>query len=82
VLVLVGVRSTAVSEWVVVVVAAGSLTTVVQEHRALTAIIGTAKISFFISKFDANKPDSWQIPFADGMKSENLRPMPRNRASY
>lgn len=69
-LVLVGVRSTAVSECVVVVEAAGSLTTVVQEHRAATAIIGIAKISFFISGFDANKPDSRQIACADGFEGD------------
>ncbi len=48
-LVLVGVCWTAVSLCVVVVVVgAGSFTTVVQEERAATAIIGTNKISFFI----------------------------------
>ena len=52
-LVLVGVRSTAVSLCVVVVVVgAGSFTTVVQEDSAQTAMTGTNKISFFISKFD------------------------------
>ena len=66
-LVLVGVRSTAVSECVVVVVAAGSLTTVVQDDRAHTAIIGTNKISVFISRFGANKPDSGQVTCADGI---------------
>jgi hypothetical protein len=50
VLVLVGVRVTADSVDVVVVVAAGSLTTVVQEERS-TAQAGSAgikRISFFI----------------------------------
>ena len=48
-LVLVGVRSTAVSVCVVVVVVgAGSFTTVVQEARTQTVRIGTNKISFFI----------------------------------
>ena len=48
VLVLVGARSTAVSLWVVVVVVgAGSLTTVVQEDRA-RAQAGISRISFFI----------------------------------
>ncbi len=53
-LVLVGVRSTAVSVCVVVVVVGdgSSFTTVVQEERAQTAMTGTNKISFFISRFD------------------------------
>ena len=49
-LVLVGVRSTAVSVCVVVV-AVGGVSTVVHEARAPTAIIAANKISFFISKF-------------------------------
>ena len=65
-LVLVGVRSTAVSVCVVVVAVAGSLTTVVQDESAPTANIGTNKISFFISRFDANKPDSMEVTAPDG----------------
>ncbi len=51
VLVLVGARCTAVSLWVVVVVVgAGSLTTVVQDDRARAqaGITGINRISFFI----------------------------------
>ena len=51
VLVVVGVRVTADSVWVVVVVAAGSLTTVVHEDRAIPLIAN--KVSIFINQLDA-----------------------------
>ena len=49
-LVLVGVRSTAVSVVRVVVVVAGSLTTVVQDERTMAqpAMTGIKRMSFFI----------------------------------
>lgn len=56
VLVVVGVRVTADSVCVVVVVA-GSLTTVVQDGKAMTqkGITGIKRIRFFIVSFDAHK---------------------------
>ena len=58
VLVVVGVRVTADSECVVVVVVAtGSLTTVVQDDKAMTqaGTTGIKRISFFIVSLDAHK---------------------------
>jgi hypothetical protein len=66
VLVLVGVRSTAVSVWVVVVAVAGSLTTVVQDESPASAKIATNRMSVFISRFIAFKGDSRQLTSADG----------------
>ncbi len=71
VLVLVGVRVTADSVWVVVVVLAGSLTTVVQDDKAITqaGITEIERISFFIVSFMLTK-DSPPIGSADGAGSE------------
>ncbi len=79
-LVLVGVRSTAVSVCVVVVAVAGSFTTVVQEERAQTARTGTNKISFFISSLIADKPDSRQGGIPDGFEVIYLHPGDRHFA--
>jgi hypothetical protein len=64
VLVVVGVRVTAVSVCVVVVVVAG----VSQDDRTMaqTGITGIKRISFFINRFDADKPDSMDVTPADG----------------
>jgi hypothetical protein len=73
VLVLVGVRSTAVSLWVVVVVVGvGSFTTVVQDERtrAQAGITGINRISFFIIGLVANKLDSTEVPAADGLEAK------------
>jgi hypothetical protein len=64
VLVVVGVRVTVDSVCVVVVVVAG----VSQDDRTMaqTGITGIKRISFFISRFDADKPDSMEGTPADG----------------
>ena len=69
-LVLVGVRVTA-SVCVVVVVVAGSFTTVVQEDKAMTqvGITGIKRISFFIVGLMLTK-DSPQVVSLDGTSNE------------
>ena len=69
-LVLVGVRVTA-SVCVVVVVVAGSFTTVVQDESAMTqaGITGIKRISFFIVSLMLTK-DSPQVVSSDGGSSE------------
>ena len=71
-LVVVGVRVTVDSVSVVVVdVVAGS---VAQDDKAMTqtGITGIKRISFFITRFDADKPDSMEVTPADGIRSETL----------
>ena len=69
-LVLVGVRVTA-SVCVVVVVVAGSFTTVVQDDKAMTqiGITGIRTVSFFIVSLLLTK-DSPQIVSLDGIGNE------------
>ena len=69
-LVLVGVRVTA-SVCVVVVVVAGSFTTVVQDDKAMTqaGITGIKRISFFIVSLMLKK-DSPQVVSLDGASNE------------
>jgi hypothetical protein len=70
VLVLVGVRVTA-SVCVVVVVVAGSFTTVVQDDKAMTqiGITGIRRVSFFIVSLLLTK-DSPQVVSLDGTSNE------------
>ena len=70
-LVLVGVRSTSVVRVVVVVVAAGSFTTVVQDERtrAKAGSTGINRMSFFIIGLIANKLDSTEVSVADGLEA-------------
>jgi hypothetical protein len=72
VLVELGVRVTADSVCVVVV-AAGSLTTVVQEARSIVQAgrTGIKRISFFIL-LDSSKQDSAQMASADVLKSKKF----------
>ncbi len=69
-LVLVGVRVTA-SVCVVVVVVAGSFTTVVQDDKAMTqiGITGIRRVSFFIVSLLLTK-DSPQVVSPDGTSNE------------
>ena len=69
-LVLVGVRVTA-SVCVVVVVVAGSFTTVVQDDKAMTqvGITGIRRVSFFIVSLLLTK-DSPQVVSLDGTSNE------------
>jgi hypothetical protein len=64
VLVVAGARVTADSVCVVVVVVAG----VSQDDSTMahTGITGIRRISFFISRFDADKLDSMEVTPADG----------------
>ncbi len=77
-LVLVGVRVTA-SVCVVVVVVAGSFTTVVQDDKAMTqiGITGIRTVSFFIVSLLLTK-DSPQVVSLDGTSNEFFS-SPRNR---
>jgi hypothetical protein len=72
VLVALGVRVTADSVCVVVVVA-GSLTTVVQEVRNMVQAgrTGIKRISFFIL-LDSSKQDSAQVASADVLKAKSF----------
>jgi hypothetical protein len=57
---------------VVVVVGAGSFTTVVQDERtrAKAGSTGIKRISFFIIELVANKLDSTEVAFADGLEAK------------
>jgi hypothetical protein len=73
-------RVTAVSWVVVVVEAAGSFTTVVQELR-VRAKAGTMQmsVSFFIYQVVTLMVDSLQVPFSDVLKAilfDSFRPIP------
>ena len=74
-LVELGVRVTADSVCVVVV-AAGSLTTVVQEVRSIVQAgrTGIKRISFFIL-LDSSKQDSAEVTSADVLKTKKFWPI-------